>query len=780
MKKSKTHSQPVRPVERAMQDKTLEQARAEIEAEGRMTLAQRQALEALQESEERYRSLVEAAPDVIYTISGEDGTLTSLNPAFEAITGWPRAQWLGKPFAPLVHPDDLPLAEEAFRKAFNGQTLPIYELRILAKSGEYLAGEFTSTSQVKNGKVVGELGIARDITERKRAEEALREREEFSRALFEHNPIETIVVDREGKVTMLNLARKRSGGRLPNIGDVMYKDYAGKHERDMRGALMECIHSGQSKEFPELKYQHKVLSITISPFPKGAIIISQDITERKRAEDELRKSIQLLHDTGEMARVGAWEIDLSTKEVLMTEEVCRIHVVEPGYKPKLEEALSFYAPESIPALEAALKKVAETGEPYDLESLFIPSGGKEKSWVRSLGRAVYSGGKIAKLAGTFQNIDKYKRAEEALRVSLEKYKVLFESFPLSVTISDKSGKIIEANRQSEQLLGITCEVQTQRRIDSKEWQIIRKDGTPMPADEYASTRALRENRLIENVEMGIVKDKGEITWISVTAAPIPLEGYGVAIAYGDITERKRAERELQEKSAALEHFTHAISHDLRSPLVTVKTFLGYLEQDLLTSDTGRIEKDMFYIRAAADKMAQMLDELLRVLRIGRITNSPVRVTFRELVEEALNIVAGPIAERGVKAQVNEAPITLYGDHPRLVEIWQNLVDNAVKFMGDQASPRIEIGAERRGGDTVFFVRDNGMGIDPPHQPKVFDLFVKIGAKSEGAGLGLALIKRIVELYRGTIWLESKGLGQGACFLFTLPGAVENPEKGEKS
>ena len=113
-----------------------------------------------------------------------------------------------------------------------------------------------------------------------------------------------------------------------------------------------------------------------------------------------------------------------------------------------------------------------------------------------------------------------------------------------------------------------------------------------------------------------------------------------------------------------------------------------------------------------------------------------------------------------------------------MEIWQNLLENAVKFMGDQPSPRIEIGAEPHGRDTVFFVRDNGIGIDPRHQAKVFGLFEKLDPNHEGTGLGLALVKRIVELYKGTIWLESQGLGQGACFRFTLPEAVKNPSDGE--
>ena len=116
---------------------------------------------------------------------------------------------------------------------------------------------------------------------------------------------------------------------------------------------------------------------------------------------------------------------------------------------------------------------------------------------------------------------------------------------------------------------------------------------------------------------------------------------------------------------------------------------------------------------------------------------------------------------------------LFGDRPRLVEIWQNLVENAVKYMGEQAEPRLTIGLERQGADTVFFVGDNGIGIEPQYQGKIFGIFEKLDSKSEGTGIGLAVVKRIVELYQGTIRVESSGLGQGACFRFTLPGAVKN-------
>jgi len=229
----------------------------------------------------------------------------------------------------------------------------------------------------------------------------------------------------------------------------------------------------------------------------------------------------------------------------------------------------------------------------------------------------------------------------------------------------------------------------------------------------------------------------------------------------------RKTKELQEKNAELERFTYAVSHDLKSPLVTIHTFLGYLEQDARKPDRERLDEDLRYLHAASDKMSRLLDELLELTRIGRMVNPLVEAPLQEIANEALVLVAGSIAERGIKVEVTKMPILLHGDRPRLIEVFQNLVENAVKFMGDRAAPLVEIGAEQAGEEIVLFVRDNGIGIDPKHQPKIFGLFEKLNPGTEGDGIGLALVKRIVELHGGRIWVESEGMGKGAAFRFTL-------------
>jgi signal transduction histidine kinase len=237
---------------------------------------------------------------------------------------------------------------------------------------------------------------------------------------------------------------------------------------------------------------------------------------------------------------------------------------------------------------------------------------------------------------------------------------------------------------------------------------------------------------------------------------------------------QKSSKELQERNDELARFTYTASHDLKSPLVTIKAFLGYLEQDTRNQDAVGMKKDLEYIYTAADKMGRLLDELLDLARVGRKMNPPEEVPLQVVVKDALDMVAGWIIQRDVEVVVTKEPIMLCGDRTRLVEVFQNLVDNSIKFMGNQPKPRVEIGVEKAGEENVFFVRDNGMGIDPRYQPKVFGLFEKYDPGMKGTGIGLALVKRIVEVHGGKIWVESGGIGKGTTFRFTLAKNQRHP------
>jgi PAS domain S-box-containing protein len=372
-----------------------------------------------------------------------------------------------------------------------------------------------------------------------------------------------------------------------------------------------------------------------------------------------------------------------------------------------------------------------------------------------------------------QEIADRKRFEEQLRASELRYRRLFEAARDGVLILDaKTGQVVDVNPFMLELLSYSRE----EFLGKKVWELgFFKD---LVANE-ANFEELRAKDYIHYDNMALETSDGRrIETEFFSHVYLVNDEKVIQCHIRDITEYKKqvalAQKdalELHNKNIELERFLYAASHDLKSPVVTIRSFLGYLRQDMATGDAGRITNALNYIRTATDKMAQVLEALLEVARIGRVVGESVNVTFLELANTAIEMVAGQIAQRGVTIQVDDHAVTLCGDRLRLDEIWQNLVDNACKFMGDQKEPRIEIGAETSDAETVFFVRDNGIGIDPRHQAKVFGLFEKLDPKAEGTGVGLALVKRIVELYAGRIWLKSKGAGQGTCFYFTLPEAV---------
>lgn len=361
---------------------------------------------------------------------------------------------------------------------------------------------------------------------------------------------------------------------------------------------------------------------------------------------------------------------------------------------------------------------------------------------------------------------------EHLTKSEEKFKTLFENITEGVAlhelIYDQSGKPI-----NYRVIDVNPAYKTHTGLDPE--QIVGKSATEIygtnipPYFEKFSTVAISGKAYSFETYFPPMKKHFIISVVS------PQQDH-FATVFEDITQHKNREEELKQKNEEMARFVYTVSHDLKSPLVTIKSFIGFLKEDMENNDVEALEKDINHIHSAASKMGILLDELLELSRVGRKDDIKSEIPLKEITDAALELVAGRIENSKINIIVTKKPILLNGSKQRLIQLYQNLIDNASKFMGDQQDPIIEIGFDKRDEDMVFFVKDNGSGIDLRYSHKIFDLFEKLDKKTEGTGIGLSLVKRIVETHNGTIWFESEGNGKGTIFYFTLEGTKVEPKE----
>lgn len=231
-------------------------------------------------------------------------------------------------------------------------------------------------------------------------------------------------------------------------------------------------------------------------------------------------------------------------------------------------------------------------------------------------------------------------------------------------------------------------------------------------------------------------------------------------------EREKLISELEARNIELERINYSISHDLKNPLVTIRSFVGVLRRDLELGRRERILGDLERIALAADKMGRLFDDLLAISRPRRLDGGLGAIDLEPLVETVLADLAEPLRERAPRLVVAEDMPTVLADPLQLREVFRELIENAVLFSPEQ--PSIEIGAQLEGDWVVVHIRDQGMGIEPDYHQRIFALFERLDPSHQGTGAGLTIVRRVVEAHGGRVWVESEGLGRGSTFFFSLP------------
>lgn len=383
------------------------------------------------------------------------------------------------------------------------------------------------------------------------------------------------------------------------------------------------------------------------------------------------------------------------------------------------------------------------------------------------------------ILSSINDITGRKQIEESLRESEEKFRLVVENAPDAIFIQ-VAGRFAYLNPAGYRLFGADTPDQLLARLVPDHIHPDFRDNV------RERMRMLNEDRLpVSRIPETILTLEGRAVEVEISAVPVVFSGQNGALVFMvDTSDRRAAEyqretliRELEQKNAELERFTYTVSHDLKSPLITIKGFLGLLREDAVSADTVQLEHDIRRISAATDKMQVLLEDLLTLSRIGRVINPPERVSFGIIAEEAREVLAGVIAEHHVSVTIAPGLPDVLVDHARIREALTNLLENAVKFRGNQIKPSVEIGVMDREGETLFFVTDNGIGIESLDLSRIFGLFEKLEPRSEGTGIGLAIVRRIIEVHGGRIWAESAGRGQGTTFFFTLPLAGDAEIRG---
>ncbi|MBV8555303.1 MAG: PAS domain S-box protein [Planctomycetaceae bacterium] len=628
-------------------------------------------------------------------------------------------------------------------------------------------------------------------SEAQRALESQQAHREWLRITLASIADAVITTDSEGLVTSLNpVAERLTGWGAPEaVGRPLEEVFRTVEEATYRATdlpVANVVRGGEvvlSDDHPVLIARDgvaKFVEYNAAPIKDdqgkitGVIIILRDITERRRAEEALRESEERFRQLAEHITDIFWIADPHLSQTLY---------VSPAYEAiwghschsVYERPWSFLEavhPEDRDRLLVALRRQAKGQTTAEEYRIVRPDGSVRWIWDRGFPIEDETG-EVVRVAGIAEDITDRRRAEEEVRHQTQILKTITDNADSALVLLDVRGHCTFINPAFTRLTGYTeDDIRGRPVLDA----VHDKDpqGRPFPIEECPIDSSYWKHKPIRGHEDIFVRKDGTPFPVVVSVAPLEQDGetVGGVMEFRDVTKEKAAEEALREADRRKEEFLAVLSHELRNPLASIQTALDLMRQAAMTA--AEFERERAVMERQVGHLTRLVDDLLDVSRIsrGRIELHKEVVVLAAVIAEVIEAVQPQIEERHQELQISlpEESIRLEADPTRLEQILLNLLTNAAKYtdLGGQ----IMLSAERHEDEVEVRVRDTGIGIAHEMLPRIFDLFVqgerRLDRALGGLGIGLSLVKSLVEMHGGSITAHSQGPGMGSEFVVRLP------------
>lgn len=566
------------------------------------------------------------------------------------------------------------------------------------------------------------------------------------------------------------------------------------HPDDAIWAIDFCMSATQRNEDHEFEYRAKaadgrtvwlkdlvrvVARPGRSPLLRGVMI---DITSAKAAETEAERLRRELLEAQELAHIGSWQWVVADDQVTWSDELYRIYGLDPkGFGASFAAYLERVHPDDRERVQQTIGGLVQSGGFFDFEERIVRPNG-ELRYLRSRGQAVLESGRVTRLVGSCQDITEQKEAEERERTLLfeqvarqqaessrQRLQNVFEQAPAAIAVLAGPKLVFESTNDDYAAL------------------VGRDDLVGKPLREALEIEQETIFELLENVyrtgepfvgrEVPVrfrpANGEWRSGWFDFVYQPLLEDGgvYGVMVHAIDVTGKVEARLELEGLTARLaatneelEQFAYVTSHDLRAPLRGIASLATWIEEDVGEALPPRSREHLELLRSRVARLEGLIDGILQYSRAGRLRAEAESVDVGRLLDDVLDLLAPP---PGVVRVEGEMP-TVRAERVPFQQAMQNLISNALKH-GATESPRVVVRAKELPDAWELSVADNGPGIDPRYQDRIWTIFqtLKTRDEVEGTGVGLSLVKKIVESRGGSVRVDST-LGRGATFRFTWP------------